>query len=415
MASSAAPAVRGSWRSILGRDPGSAALRSAALAGLVLLGACGDFTLFGEEYLPYVDLQVSPLDAQACQTQTVDVDASGSLDPLGQALAFVWALTVPAGSQATLADPSAAKTSFSPDRPGAYLVTVMAVSERGEYATSQATVTVSSDPIAKATADATQVTKGATVTLDGSGSMNPDPSCTSAGLAFAWAFQESGDKPSGSTATITPADGAQPTFRADLAGSYRATLTVTRSGQAAPASEASVTVTASEPDLNIGDLEPGDYGMTVDSVTDTVFDAVVDLPDLLDGAALSDPLALPDPVTQSSPVESPLPLTTDTQDLGTLALSLAWASAEDPRYTVTGSADLSLDLSSVVPGLVCGAEATVTGGTLTPTSETTAALSLTLSDVAITAASPAECTTLCVACDFEGTISFILEGEYRLP
>ncbi len=383
-----------------------------ALAGLVFLGACGDFTLFGEETLPYVELVVSPLDPQSCSTQTVTVDASGSVDPLDEALAFVWTLTVPLGSQATLADPSASKTTFSPDLAGSYLPTVMVVAERGDYATAQATVIASSDPIAAATAGATQVEVGDTVNLDGSGSKNPlNTDCSSTGLAFSWAFTETGDKPSGSSAFINPPTAAQASFIADLAGAYRATLTVTPLGQTTPASEASVTVTASAAGLTIGDLTAGDYGMTVASVTDTVFESVVDLEALLKGAVLNDPMAVPDPATGTSPFASPLPLSTDTQDLGTLDLDLAWTSVDNALYTASGTASLTVETTS----LTCEADATVSSGSVTPTTETTASLALALSDVSFTGSTAAVCELGCAGCDLDGTVSFTMTGEYQLP
>jgi mono/diheme cytochrome c family protein len=90
-------------------------------------------------------------------------------------------------------------------------------------------------PVARA-GNASTVTTGSTVTLNGSASSDPE----GAALTFSWALQV----PGGSSARMTGATSSQPSFVADIAGTYTATLTV---NDGALTSSASVTITAQAP------------------------------------------------------------------------------------------------------------------------------------------------------------------------
>src|SRR5262245_28872839 len=81
-------------------------------------------------------------------------------------------------------------------------------------------------PVANAGADQT-VIRGSTVTLNGSGSSDPDGHP----LKFAWTLST---RPAGSTATLVNPSAVSPTFVADLAGEYRAQLVVNDGYVASP-------------------------------------------------------------------------------------------------------------------------------------------------------------------------------------
>ncbi len=80
------------------------------------------------------------------------------------------------------------------------------------------------------------VTTGTTVALNGTGSTDPE----GAALSYAWVLQV----PGGSSASLSSATSGQPSFVADVAGSYTATLTVS---DGALTSSASVVITAQAP------------------------------------------------------------------------------------------------------------------------------------------------------------------------
>lgn len=152
----------------------------------------------------------------------VTLDASTSSAASGKTLTYAWTLTSkPAGSAATLAAPTTAKPTFVADVAGAYTATVIVNDGTTASSASALTVTASvanAAPVANAGV-AQNVVAGSVVTLDGSTSSdaNSDP------LTYAWTLTA---KPAGSAATLSSATSAKPTFTADLAGTYVASLTV---------------------------------------------------------------------------------------------------------------------------------------------------------------------------------------------
>lgn len=154
----------------------------------------------------------------------VNLDASGSSDIDGDPLTYTWALTSkPPGSVANLSNPTFAATQFLVDKPGDYVATVT-VSDGRETAEDDVRIQVLVDnnpPRANAGLDQ-NVSVGTTVQLVGNGSTDPDGDA----LEYYWTLST----PLGSGATLSgasiPSTAATPTFVADVAGIFTASLEV---------------------------------------------------------------------------------------------------------------------------------------------------------------------------------------------
>jgi PKD repeat protein len=153
-------------------------------------------------------------------TDTVTLDGSGSSDVDGDALTFKWSfVSVPDGSAATLSDPSTVNPAFVVDRPGTYVVQLIVNDGAVDSAPDTVSInTTNSRPVADAGDDQSQPV-GSTITLDGSGSYDVDNDP----LSYFWSFTSI---PNNSTAVIIDPNAINPTFWADLYGTYVAQLIV---------------------------------------------------------------------------------------------------------------------------------------------------------------------------------------------
>ena len=246
-----------SW-SLLGRPPGSSAalnnsgasapsftpdLAGSYVASVVVRDATGTASAPASQNIAVADCSapLSNLTATLSGAATTGSTLTWTADPkdpnTGPACgsiaptAFRFRLiAAPAGSKAGFATPLAISTTFIPDLAGTYVASVSAVDALGNSGTVLKSIAVTScgsggsvvvNPLGATPA---APILGQVVTLsapvnDGNGSCGPSV----APFAYAWTLTP----PAGSGATLSNASAAQPSFKADLAGSYLFSVTVT--------------------------------------------------------------------------------------------------------------------------------------------------------------------------------------------
>ena len=152
----------------------------------------------------------------------VSMDGSASKDPDGGTLTFKWTLIgKPTGSAAKLTNPGYPNPKFTADLAGNYVLSLVVNDGKIDSSVTSVSVTATTAnaaPVANAGSNQ-NVTIGATVTLDGTTSSDAN----NESLTYKWTLQS---KPSNSSAALSSLTSAKPTFKADLAGTYVATLVV---------------------------------------------------------------------------------------------------------------------------------------------------------------------------------------------
>ena len=193
----------------------------------------------------------------------VTLTSAGSSDADGSPLTRRWSfVSRPDGSAASLSSQTAASPTFTADVDGIYVVQLIVNDGTANGAPDTVTIDTggapppNQDPVADAGPDQVDVPVGTLVTLDGSGSDDPDAGDT---ITFAWAFTA---RPAGSGATLSGAATVSPTFTPDLAGLYTVQLTVTDSHGATDVDTVDVTAIPPPPVLTIS---PASLGMLTSS------------------------------------------------------------------------------------------------------------------------------------------------------
>jgi hypothetical protein len=153
---------------------------------------------------------------------TVTLDGSASSDANLDPLTYKWTLvTKPTNSVAALSSATVARPTFTADLVGTYVAALMVNDGKVDSTLLATTVTASilnAAPVANA-GNNQIVVRTATVTLSGASSTDANSDI----LAYRWTLTT---RPTGSAAALSSATVVSPTFVADLAGVYVATLVV---------------------------------------------------------------------------------------------------------------------------------------------------------------------------------------------
>ena len=137
---------------------------------------------------------------------TVTLDGSGSTDPKGGALTYRWDQAPGVGGgRIDLSDPTAVSPTFTAPSSRAALTFQLTVSDGTVSSTDTVDIVVNRAPIANAGPNQT-VNTGVMVTLDGSGSSDPDGDT----LSYSW------EQPAGPSRALSSTSVASPTFTAPL-------------------------------------------------------------------------------------------------------------------------------------------------------------------------------------------------------
>jgi hypothetical protein len=185
----------------------------------------------------------------AAQTVTVGstatLNGSGSTDPNGLSLTYAWSfVSKPAGSNASLSSANTATPSFQANLPGNYIAQLTV---NNGTLTNSATVTVTTNgvPPTANPGNNQSGTVGSTITLDGSGSTDPNGLT----LSYAWSFVS---KPATSNAVLVNANQAVSTFVIDQVGTYIVQLIVNDSQFTSTPAAVTISTTILAPTANAG-------------------------------------------------------------------------------------------------------------------------------------------------------------------
>jgi len=210
---------------------------------------------------------------------TVTLDGSASSDVNNDQLNYLWSFTsVAGGSEVTLTGETTVNPSFVAVDEGTYVLNL--VVNDGQFDSDPDVVmiiaaTENSAPVADAGSDQ-NVSTGSLVILDGSGSSDADND----DLTYLWNFNSI---PDGSSASLSLATSVDPTFTADVDGTYLINLIVNDGSLDSTTSQVSVTA------ATINSAPVADAGRTQNVATGALV--------ILDGSRSSD--ADNDPLTYS--------------------------------------------------------------------------------------------------------------------
>ena len=201
-------------------------------------------------------------DQSAVVNGLVKLDGTGSSDINGDPLTYSWTFaSKPQGSTATLSNPTGAMPTFTPDLPGVYVLRLIVndgkVNSQPDTVRIETGTVPNQRPIADAGDDQT-VNLGARVTLDGSGSRDPDNGPSP--LTYSWSIST---KPAGSAAVLSSTTVVNPMFTADKAGDYVIQLIVNDGADSSAPDTVRITTRNTRPVADAGDDQNRNVGDTV--------------------------------------------------------------------------------------------------------------------------------------------------------
>ncbi len=171
-------------------------------------------------------------------------------DPNADLLSFTWSLlSRPAGSSAAI-DPSAPDVTrvssdqliFTADVSGLYLVQLVAQDAQLVSRPAVLIVRVENSPPTAVVGTLSEAFVGETVVLDGTASFDPDGNA----ISYLWSVT---NRPTGSTASISNATGAAPSFTPDVKGTYTFALVVSDFELSSAVATTTLTVPNRAPEL----------------------------------------------------------------------------------------------------------------------------------------------------------------------
>ena len=186
------------------------------------------------------------LDLKVLAGNKVTLDGGSSTDINGNLLSFIWSFkSVPQGSIASLSDSEQIRPSFTPDLAGDYVVSLI-VSD-GDLSSVEDIVTVSTEnipPVASSGPDQT-------VIIDSAAELNGEESTDVDGdlLSLRWSLTSI---PPESNAELSDTDSFNPSFIADLPGTYIAQLIASDSNSSAIPDTVVISTENSRPIANAG-------------------------------------------------------------------------------------------------------------------------------------------------------------------
>ncbi|MBF0262116.1 MAG: hypothetical protein HQL97_09820 [Magnetococcales bacterium] len=218
-------------------------------------------------------------DSTVAPATEVTLNGGNSSDVDGNTLTYTWNLTSkPTGSTLSTGISSITKSTtnpalatFTPDKKGTYVVSLVVNDGTVDSAAKSVTVTANNAPVANA-GSAQTVAVGATVTLDGSGSTDADNTQATPNvdtLTYAWTQTS----PTTPVVTLSDAAAQKPTFTPTASGTYTFRLVV-NDGTQNSTNTATVTITVhNKPVASVASSQifvaPGG-AVTLDGSTSTV-------------------------------------------------------------------------------------------------------------------------------------------------